>query len=173
MLPDFIVPVPSVDADAGVVARDVAACVFFHGFPAGVDVLIPDALSRDVVSWTEGLLTRVIVEPRLTPELVSRLGRDGCREVVSGYLRAIAPRSDAAVSIELPDRPASGSERDLLECFAALPTGVVRQELVTLAGRLELAPATLWRMPISEWLFNWRMLRPERVVYTNDPGLAR
>lgn len=190
MLPDFLLRIPGFGADVALVARDVPACVFFAGFPDALDELfepsgaeLTPGMSARLERWAEGLLTRVVVRPRLTLEHVGRLG-EARRDAVLGYLLAVGPGAAPAPALEpfaepdlLPDVHDPEPAR-----VGAIPEPSVQDALIAMSQRAHVLPSVLWLLPISEWLFDWRLLdgprdrrtstpRRRATTYTNDPRL--
>jgi hypothetical protein len=184
MLPDFTLTLRrAADRPVDVVARDVPACVFFYGMP----VVEPERGHRDrdaLHAWIDTLLTRVVVRPRLSVDLVRRLGaaRD---ELALRYFQAVGAlayfhqldldlerlfgEGEAAAAALVDVEPGWP-----LSAFATPPGPPEREITVALAERGAQLPATVWRQPISAWFLNWRILLAPHVdaaLYTNDPRL--
>lgn len=155
------------------IARDVPTGVFFYGFEntlPGAECFgaLTSAGQRDVVrgleAWTDGLLCRVMLEPRLTLEAVQRLGsaRD---ELAVGYLWAIGydvPSVRARDRLVPPRRIPAPVERQwlLLEDYEALNAEAapnVKLALREFAKANRESPGRVWqRFAISEFLRDWR-----------------
>jgi hypothetical protein len=203
VLPDFPLAITGLDGEPrAMIARDVPASVFFCGFPPAVPLTecwksdTPEGQQRTRVHlerWLDGLLTRVVVAPRLTLELVQRLGpiRD---QAERAYLRTVgwAPadpdQPDGAEALLLPGAAAEPepklSSSEALRWPVTVPSASLKASLQMMAKRARVLPSALWQVPISEWIFNWRILledellarearHEERAVYTNDAELLQ
>lgn len=78
MLPPFLLPVTLNGQPKALIAKDLPVWAFFWGSK-------PDRIDDE---WMRGLLTRAVVQPILTPEIVARLG-DGFAEPALAYLLAV------------------------------------------------------------------------------------
>ena len=169
MLPEFTVEIP--EPHSKVRCRDIPAAVFFYGFPddmpftdcyRAADWSHQYAVARGMERWINLVLTRVAVEPALSLELVQRLGPS--RDVLaSGYLEVVGwiPRDpDRRAYIPVAIAPTSRKKAPPydLAALASLPGRNLHGILKTMATRTRTLPATLWHLPISEWLFNLRAL---------------
>lgn len=182
MLPDFAISVALEGLGGRVlVARDVPACVFFYDFPRSVpftECWIAESdegrsrINARLEEWVDGLLTRVVVTPRLTLELVRRLGA-ARNQVALGYLRTIgwieADEEAVPATAELlasargePD-PGRGAP-PALRIWTAPPEPALKGALRLLAAKGRALPSVLWGLPISEWIFNWRVLLQEDLL---------
>lgn len=171
MLPDFILTVV-VDG----VARKFAACdvptyVFFFAHPdsfAGTpcfdekDEAGKRALIDAHQQWATRVLTRVILSPALTPELVHRLGK--AREDLGiAYQTAIGIPPDPPREIppaELLSHPWEGArpwEREALQARVAIPPPNFRDKIRLVAAKGRRPHWEVWSMPISEWAFTWHV----------------
>jgi hypothetical protein len=167
-LPDFLIAIP--EPESQVRARDIPAAAFFAGFSDDVpfsdcyraaDWNQQHAVQLGLDRWITGMLTRAIVEPILTPELVQRLGPS--RDVLArGYLETVGwlPRNPDAVLVPVVVAPASRKRKAPVDlaCLVSLPGRNLHGILKQMATRTRTLPATLWQLPISEWLFNLRTL---------------
>jgi hypothetical protein len=194
MLPDFPVGLTLDDGQRRrVIARDVAAAVFFYGFPdavpfaecwrqQGVDGRA--AVTGRLEDWVDELLGRAVIQPRLTLELVRRLG-DGARtELATSYLSTVGflpatPATWSSADDLIAVRPSEWRDREELIAMRALttpPTPNLRTALRLMASKSRQLPSTLWALPISEWIFNWRVLLQEQLTergpFTNAPELT-
>ncbi len=204
MLADFRVPVGDGYA---LVARDVATAVFFYGFPNSllgaecyhaVDRRAQRQLDDELAQWTIDLLTRVIVRPRLTPELVHRLG-SGADEAAIGYLHAIdwiqdrdiagmvergGPRAGAASRYwrergaesarVLKPAPAARRRTPELNLRPLTTTAApnVRLAVKLMAERTHLRPSAIWASPISEFIYDWRALLTDELTEAAAAGAS-
>lgn len=160
-----------------VICRDVPTAVFFYHYP--------DAKSGDaaVTDWLLGLLTRVAVAPVLTLEHIHRLDH-GAFEGVLGYCHAVGwftnenlrhhaamdgpigaatrqyQRSLGALSREL--LPIGTDVRPVFEAshmpFISEMAPVVRKRVRMVAKAGRVLPIVVWNAPISETMFNYRLL---------------
>ncbi len=171
MLPDFALPIVLPQGPRAWVARDVPTGVFFLGFadsmPGAECFARQDPAGRQRVlttmeSWADGLLTRVVVAPRLTPELVQRMG-DQKDAALLAYLRAVGWLEDAetapgvvlaeGLSAE-PIAPAA-----LQRAFVGVPGPNVKGAIRLMASKCRVAPHAIWtRWAISEFIWTWRVL---------------
>jgi hypothetical protein len=181
MLGDFPLSVTLDGERYDVVARDVPAAVFFYGFP---DVALvagtPWRLDLAVERWTIEMLPRVISAPRLTLELVHRLG-EGALDAAIGYQHTVGwitegellqeiERGQAlgqAAARYLASRGAAGGQQlpdpvdarlEDVRVLSTPPAAVLRRMLVDLARALATRPSTLWQAPISTLLLDWRLI---------------
>lgn len=155
------------------IVRDVPVAVFFQGYPV-VPPLSPDGedrwgwkTNRDIEHWMIELLARAIVQPRLTREELHRLGEEA-RTAAVGYLRAVGwitqggldaiAEEPLGVDVKV-EGPAYGV-RPFIEPVPAM----VRSAITDVGMRTGISPCAIWQGPISEFLFNWRMLMAEVVA---------
>jgi hypothetical protein len=156
MLPDFAIPVRLRTLEGRVIARDLPAWSFFNGYPGSLAP--PEAIAR----WREGLLLRAVVAPRLTPELVARMG-PAATEVARIYLTTIgwawgnADRDPIAEPVEaaVPGLPWTP---ELLRAAIALPPLRLRDTVQRLAEVAGVGPWAVWQWPISQWAWTVRLL---------------
>jgi hypothetical protein len=168
VLPDFLIAIPE---PAGQVrCADVPACTFFAGFTDDVpftdcwqraDWNHQQAIALGMEHWITSMLARVVVDPVLTPELVNRLGRS--RDVLArGYLETVGwlPRNPDAVPVpvEVALKRRGKTPPVDLASLTVLPGKNLHGILKQMSTRTRTLPATLWALPISEWLFNLRAL---------------
>jgi hypothetical protein len=177
VLQDFPVAVTMGAERYTVICRDVPTAVFFYRYP---DVKAGDDATT---AWLLGLLTRVAVAPVLTLEHIHRLDH-GAFEGVLGYCHAVGwftdenlahhaamdgpigeatreyQRSLGALSSELLPIPASVPP--LFESshmpFISEMVPVVRKRIRMVAKAGRVLPITVWNAPISETMFNYRLL---------------
>lgn len=173
MLPNFRLPVVLNGAPRYVIAADVPTGVFFAGFPNTVP--LTECFDRETAAgkrglqagleaWLDALLTRVVIAPRLTPELVHRLG-DGRDELATAYLRAVgwaetedgsAPELAGALLEPVRVEAEPFASRAVL---GALPESNIRRALRLLAKRAHTPPHVVWQQWfISEFIWSWRVL---------------
>jgi hypothetical protein len=168
-LPDFLIPVTVDGVTRWMVARDVPTCLFFWGSGRG-----RVAFER----WADELLARVVLEPRLTPDLVARFGRDR-DEPLLAYFRAIGYYTPAMVAsdVEAGARAGLAITDDFARPAAphAAPALAVPFEALGLPRRRDLravlgrvarrsgtAPHVMWRKwTISQLCLSWRVLMDE------------
>jgi hypothetical protein len=163
------------------IARDVPTAVFFHGFeetypgaPCFSRMGAEESNRRlvGIHAWTDALLCRAIVQPRLSPELVQRLG-DARDELAQGYLAAIGwwPDPELVPAEPLP----APTDRHWPDDHAAVlltPTPLIRRGLRDLARTARVAPYEIWaRWGIVECWWTWRLLLQEDMK-KRDPGGA-
>jgi hypothetical protein len=167
-LPDVLIEIP--EPRSQVRARDLPACVFFQGFAD--DVPFTDCwraadwnrqheVGLGMERWITGLLTRAVVEPILTPELVHRLGPS--RDVLArAYLETVGwlPRNPDAAPIPVVVAPMGRKKKPTpdIAALVSIPGRNLHGILKQMATRTRTLPATLWSLPISEWIFNLRTL---------------
>lgn len=177
MLQDFPVAVTMGAERYAVICRDVPTAVFFYRYP--------DATSGEMATmdWLLSLLTRAAVAPILTLEHVHRLDH-GAFEGVLGYCHAVGwfTNEDLAHHAAM-DGPIGIATRDYQQSLGALsrellPVGtsvspvfeashmpfisemapVVRRRVRMVAKAGRVLPITVWNAPISETMFNYRLL---------------
>jgi hypothetical protein len=184
VLPDFPIELELNGERRSVIARDVPTALFFAGFPDSVPMARcfeeagADGRRRIVAAletWVDALLTRVVVTPRLSLELVHRLGpaRD---TIADAYLRGIGwieggplPTTDA--ELLAPDRREHLPETwASLGAAVAVPAPNLRTALRMLSARGRVLPSVLWALPISEWIWNFRVLLSDRLKRAELPG---
>lgn len=174
MLPDFPLPVRGLACGPRVVvARDLRVCEFFHGFPDSTPMTAcyaaaaPDdqaGINRALESWIDGLLTRAIRLPRLTRELVQRLGaaRD---DLATAYLRIVGWLPDGPLpaldtdQVLLPERREPAGALYALEALApyvTLPGDNAMAAVRLVAKQARTAPHEVWRgWSIADFCFTW------------------
>jgi hypothetical protein len=154
----------------------VPAAAFFCGFPPSVPLTEcwqaeptegKARLNARLDEWIDALLTRVIVRPRLTLELVHRLGSARDQAAVA-YLAAIGwTETEPDPRSPLPEAPLVSARQepepladpgDALRLWTAMPEPALKGALRLLAAKGRVLPSAIWRLPISEWIFNWRVL---------------
>lgn len=175
-----------------IICRDVPTAVFFYGFPnslpmtqcfEGSDEAQKKRELTALHDWMFGLLPRVAVEPRLTPELVARLD-EGALEAVVGYLHAVGwivdedlekqaaiegamgqaarryQQSRGALAEEMLPVAAGETPRyaDQHQPFTTDLAPNIRLAIREVAKRAHVRPSLLWRTPISEYLLDFRLL---------------
>ncbi len=182
MLSEFLIRLPAFGGE--VRCADIPAAVFFDGHPD--DLPFTDcwnagdwSYQRAVVvgnqQWITAMLARAVVEPALTPETVNRLGGD--REVLArGYFETVGwtPRDPDQIPVDVRPAP-RGTGRRRAFTFAsltALPGKNIRGHLKLMAMRTRTQPAALWALPISEWIFNMRLLADPQVAPEDVFGLS-
>jgi len=180
MLPRFHLPITLGDTARSVLAADVLTGVFFAGFPNTVP--LTECFDRETAqgkaglqagleAWIDGLLTRVVVQPRLTLELVHRLG-DARDELVTAYLRAIgwadepgreAPTADGPLLV--PARLEAEAVMMPARIAMALPAPNIRHALRLTAKRAYTPPHVVWtQWFISEFVWSWRVLLTDALL---------
>jgi hypothetical protein len=152
------------------IARDVPPAVFFFGFQEsfpGAECFVrmrageQRSVLKGMEGWGDALLTRVMVEPRLTPELVQRLGsaRD---ELLLGYLGAIGwmePPADLVPARTLNGRRARRCWPADHAALLAVPPDTIKTAIREIAHKARTAPHVLWsRWGISEFIWTWRVV---------------
>lgn len=179
-LPDFLLPITLQGAVTVLLARDVTVAEFFHGFPNSAPAMpcytqeTPEgqhAITAALEGWADALLTRVVLAPLLTLELVHRLGavRD---EALMTYLRTVGwvsggALADPARSLAPAAPPADTHTWARMEAawivslppFTTIPVENIKAALKLVASKCRTAPHEVWtRWRISEFLFDWRIL---------------
>jgi hypothetical protein len=173
MLPDFKVPIElQPGAQQALLVRDVAACVFWQGYPELTeDTSMRAARDRRLAElrWFEHLLARVTIRPSLTVEMVRRMGGDSWLpirhylEVVGYFPHVVSEAVEAAGILDVfPDHETAAAQH--LEAFrAALPPRPIRLLLRELSGPMHLSAPALWLAPISEVLFGYHVYLADQV----------
>jgi hypothetical protein len=179
MLPDFSIPVLGFEGDAvAFVAWDVPAWLYLYEMP---DVL-PGAqcwersasaeqarIAGAWESWATDVLTRVILEPPLTRELVARLGRHR-DSLLLAYQRAIGwlPEDDDAPPVEVSSGRQSLGRQARLQPYLRPRTWVpgpnVQSLITLLSAKTRLDPWSLQCRPISEWIWLYRVCAQEALT---------
>lgn len=166
MLPNVLIQIP--EPKSWLRARDLPAGAFFRGFPddmpftdcyRAADWSHQHAVAIGMERWISSLLARAIVQPVLSLELVQRLGPS--RDVLArGYLELVGwlPKNPDLVPVPVIVAPASRARPPVDLDVLTLPGRNLQGVLKTMATRTRTLPATLWQLPISEWLFNLRAL---------------
>lgn len=159
-----MLPLPSLPG-AVVVARDVPAAVFFADYPApepdGPPSWEPAARQQQhlaLEAWASGLLTRVVVAPRLGADQVERLGADR-DALLRAYWRAVgwlpaAPDEPARRPSPEPGPPGPPA----LGALVSVPPPGLARLVHRLAAGYGAMPSVVWQQPISEFLFNAAVL---------------
>lgn len=168
MLPPFKLPIELRPGQRRtLLARDLPACVFWWGFPD----LTPDLSMRTFLGamdrWERNLLLRAVIKPRLTDDQIARWGGASRRMTVQAYLEAVGFRaapSGAEVRLELDELAEVGPHPEDAAFAAWVPRGALRQMLASTAKATLIAPALLWRGPISEMLFNCRVAMADELL---------
>lgn len=186
MLPDFLLPVQLRGEALCLLARDVTVAEFFHGFPNSApsmpcyDKETPEgqhAITAALEGWADALLTRVVVEPALTLDVVHRLG--GLRDqAVEAYLRTVGwmAGGDAAVPARslAPIAPLADVHTWArmeaawivsLPPFTTVPVDNIKAALKLVASKCRTAPHVVWaEWRISEFIFDWRVLVQDELL---------
>jgi hypothetical protein len=174
MAPDLILIATVNGEPLEFIARDVPAGVFFFGFQdsfPGTECYakLGAAQQRDIIAgfhaWGRGLLCRAMVDPRLTPEGVQRLG-SASDELALGYMWGVGYQQPTAQERERMVPPRRSSERhaahqrwtDDYEALMTVPTPNIRGLVKEISHRARTAPAAVWRWPISTWIWTWRVI---------------
>jgi len=184
-LPDFLISIP--EPASQVRARDLPTGAFFAGFPD--DLPLTDcfeaaewerqhAIVVNLERWVSLMLTRAIVEPVLTLEVVQRLGPS--RDVLArAYLETIGwvpPSPDSPDMPPVVEAPARRKRYPPLELTwrTATPGKNLHGILKQLATRTRRLPTELWALPISAWLFTLKCFSdPKDPVGLPDDDLMR
>lgn len=190
MLPDIALPILVAGRRKRLIARDVPAAVFFDGFPNAVPLAdcwraeTLDAQHRvtiELARWSASLLTRVVIVPRLSPALVGRLGREGERAAIAyltavGFITPAERGGDDTPALVGLSRVAPEPLRNA-SAIVRLPVGPpaanLRTALRLMAARGRVLPSVLWALPISEWIFNWRVLLQDELLRREAQADAR
>lgn len=151
------------------IARDAPTAVFFLGFQEsfpGADCFnrMGAGETRQILTgmqaWSDALLCRVMVAPRLTPELVQRLGsaRD---ELVVGYLGAVGwmpPDPDLVPAVPVPrDRVSRWPEDHVARLAVPPPTMKIAIREVATKSRVPAYQVwTTW--PITAFIWTWHVV---------------
>jgi len=180
-LPDFLLPVTLRGAPKSLLARDVTVAEFFHGFPNSVPMAAcytkespggQQAIRVALEEWADGLLTRVVIEPRLTLELVRRMG-EAREQAVLAYTRTIGWSEEGELAeVAGPLLKAERVEIDPLIAqaetfrpFTTVPVENIKHAIKMLAARCRTAPHLVWTgWRISEFIFNWRVLLQDELL---------
>lgn len=175
MLPDFRIPVTLETADGlrpkAVIARDLPLWAFLYGGD-------PEKLHRP---WLDALLIRAVVEPRLSPELVARLGEYRTEPQLAyllavGYLEAddLAKHAERGWYVGRASEVASWAAAELVvpepttQAVVGLPLDAVMgpehletaQLLAQISDRTHVPPHVIWRTwTVSEFFLTARVLR--------------
>lgn len=166
MVPDLLLPLPLANGTAGaLVARDVPAAVFFFEWPG------PDANLESAELWRERLLSRVVLDPRVTIETLLYLG-DGRWPAIAAYLHAIgwpmpAPPDLAQVA------PVAERILDVEPAWlTAPPHPTLARWLRAFAETWHASALDLWHGPASEflWLLRTTAVLDERPPLAGAPG---
>jgi len=175
-LPDFTLPVTIDGHPSLVLCRDVPAHVFFADFAAS----FPSApcferaheeeqarVMKTLSAWCVHLLPRVVVYPVLTVADVLRMG-PAWDELSLAYLCAVNFVEDPKEHDRVPAPSLPGVDAPIpaphafaqaaLSTYAITPEANLRAVLRMLAIKTKLPPSVLWALPISEWVFNYRVL---------------
>jgi hypothetical protein len=151
-------------------ARDLPTAVFFLGFQdsfPGAECFsrMPAGEQRQVLTgmeaWSDALLCRIMIEPRLTPELVQRLGtaRD---ELVLSYLGGIGwmePPADLIPAAPVPRRGGPRLWPEDRAAVLAVPPPNIKAAIREIAAKSRTAPYEVWcRWAISEFVWTWRVV---------------
>lgn len=179
MLRDFPIAIPGFAPARYVVARDVEAAAFFYGFPEADVSGYRTTYQRQLEAWAATLLTRVVVEPRLTPELVHRLGA-GRDALIRRYFARVGwwhvehEESDTLdaelgelLTVDAPHGPPEDRRLALVDHLrwrVAQPPRVVRPQLLSLSEHTGMLPSDLWCRPISEILFSLKLLGDDEAL---------
>lgn len=187
-LPEFLIRLP--DFDAQVRCADIPASAFFDGFPDDMPMTEcwlaaewneQHAVAVGMQHWITGMLARAAVDPVLTPEHVNRLGPS--RAVLAqGYLETVGwiPRDRDLVPGVAPVAPVDvrpaprghGRRRTFpLSSLSTVPGKNLRERLRLMASRTRTLPSVLWALPISEWIFTFRVLADPQVAPEDVLGL--
>lgn len=166
MLPPFPIPV-DLGPPAGtglLIAQDVPPCVLFYGHPDSLPgTACWEGFDQDrqrheqaaSEAWLTGVLTRVIVAPRLTPELVHRLGPARQGAILAyfaaiGWTRGEVPPVTGDMTVLDPGRVESDRWEHRLEAlrpYMAHPGPNLGAEIRLLAAKTRTPPHVIWR----EW----------------------
>jgi len=170
VLPDLVLTATLNGEPQEFLARDLPTAVFFFGFQdsfPGAECFsgMPAAEQRQVLTgmeaWSDALLCRIMIEPRLTPELVQRLGsaRD---ELVVSYLGAIGWMEPPAELIPATPVPRRAGPRHWPEdrvALLAVPPPNIKAAIREIAAKSRTAPYHVWsRWVISEFVWTWRVV---------------
>jgi hypothetical protein len=180
MLPNFLLPVTLGGAPAFLLARDVTVAEFFHGFPNSAPTMpcydkeTPTAqhgITAALEGWADALLTRAVLNPTLTLDVVHRLG--GARDqAVMSYLRTVGwiasgDPAPPARSLDATAPPAETHTWARMEAawivslppFTTVPVDNIKAALKLVASKCRVAPHVVWsEWNISSFIFDWRVL---------------
>ena len=171
MLPPFLLPVTIGGRPKEFVAQDLPVWAFYWGFN-------PERITDE---WLVGLLTRAVIRPVLTPEIIARLG-DGFAEPALAYLVAVGHLdADDARRCGESDwsigRAAGVGDLMLGELAEVHPPATLRPHtpldairgpeheetaklIVSIADRVHVPPHVIWQgWAISDFYLNSRMLQ--------------
>lgn len=185
-LPDFLLPIILQADPAFLLARDVSVAEFFHGFPNSAPSMPcyekdtadgQHAITAALEGWADALLTRVVLRPALTLDLVHRLG--AARDVaLVTYLRTVGwitagDPANPARSLT-PSAPPEETHRwarmeaawiVALPPFTTVPVENVKAAVRLVSSKCRTAPHIVWtRWHISEFLFDWRILLQDELL---------
>jgi len=181
MLPDFVLSAWWDGEPLEFIARDVPAGVFFYGFqdtypgaPCFDEMKRPGqrAVMNGMEAWADGLLSRVLVDPVLTPEMIRGPGgglgsaRD---DLMLGYLWAVGYEEPSSKQREtlvppIPAEVAGPALRPaaLMPALMTVPAPNLKAAVRELASRARTTPHIVWtRWSTSEFIFDWRLLLEE------------
>lgn len=187
MLPDFAVPIVLGEERASLLVRDVEACVFWQGYPDTHAELTGREARRLEAAWFQHLLARVTVEPALTVEWVREMGDDSWPptqaylEAVGFFPRPVLEADDAEIlrreiAGALHWTPAAQRQRalDFLAFRRRVPPAHVQRLLRLMAPLCGVPASQLWRMPVSEFFFNYHVaLSDEQKLTVPLPEVSR
>jgi hypothetical protein len=192
-LPDFLLPITLPTGALSLLARDVTVAEFFHGFPNSAPSMpcyekeSPEGqhgITSALEGWADALLTRVVLEPKLSLASVHRLGivRD---EALLTYLRTVGwipsgAQAEPARSLTPTAPPIDTDTWARMEAawivslppFTTVPVENIKAALKLVASKCRTAPHEVWtRWRISEFLFDWRvLLQDDLLKRAGGPG---
>jgi hypothetical protein len=171
VLPDFVLTVAVDGVPRRFAACDVPTYIYFYEYPddfPGTACFLQkdDAGRKEIIDqqerWTTRLLTRVILSPALTPELVHRLGK--VREHLGvAYQTAIGLPPIPGVDIppaELLPSPWVGArpwEQEIMRARIWVPGPNLREKIRLMSTKMRRPHLEAWNLPISEWVLTWRI----------------
>lgn len=174
MPPDLILTATWEGMPTEFIARDLPAGVFWCGFQdtfPGAECFgrLSAAEQRDNIrgheAWTDALLCRAMVAPRLTLEGVRRLG-DARDELAVAYLWGIgyqAPSSHTRERLVPPRRTPADPERPWLwledyDALQTVPSPNNKLAINAMARVARIAPSRIWAdWSITEFVWTWHV----------------
>ena len=156
-------------------ARDVPACVFWYGFPDLGPGLTTHGFLAGMDRWERGLLARAVLKPRFTEASIALWGAGRRRVPMQAYLEAVGFRARAEGDegrLELHEAAEATAYPEDAAFLGWVPRGPIRQMLAATAAAVHVAPAALWRGPISEMLFNCRVAMADELLEKLAPAVT-